>query len=192
MRIVNNNQGILQLFSRMNGNRTNTNKLFGNTASSRHFGIGGRNTLEDLLSGHYKNSYGVEGMCVTGRSDYKKTIPVSDEMKQHVLEDVKKAYYKYNGMSGDNEAEWDAYYRKNNEYYKTLRKEDRLSACWTLNQLHLGISKKVTAAIKAEVPGWTAGKPIPEGLLDKIFADESITSMVSGKSGTTEGLDIKI
>lgn len=192
MRIVNNNQGILQLFSRMNGNRTNTNKPFGNMPISRRSSADGRNTLEDFLSGHRKNSYGVEGMCVTGRSDYKKIITVSDEMKQHVLEDVKRAYYKYNGMSGDNEAEWDAYYRKNNEYYKTLRKEDRLSACWTLNQLHLGVSKKVTAAIKAEVPGWTAGKPIPEGLLDKIFADESITSMVSGKSGTTEGLDIKI
>ena len=192
MRIVNNNQGILQLFSRMNGNRINTNKPFGNMPISRRSSAGGRNTLEDFLSGHRKNSYGVEGMCVTGRSDYKKIIPVSDEMKQYVLEDVKRAYYKYNGMSGDNEAEWDAYYRKNNEYYKTLRKEDRLSACWTLNQLHLGISKKVTAAIKAEVPGWTTGKPIPEGLLDKIFADESITSMVSGKSGTTEGLDIKI
>lgn len=37
MRIVNNNQGILQLFSRMNGNRTNTNKPFGNTALSRRF-----------------------------------------------------------------------------------------------------------------------------------------------------------
>ncbi len=192
MRIVNNNQGILQLFSRMNGNRTNVNKPFGNTPISIRSSAGGRNTLEDFLSGHRKNSYGVEGMCVTGRSDYKKIISVSDEMKQHVLEDVKMGYYKYNGMSGDNEAEWDAYYRKNNEYYKTLKKEDRLSACWTLNQLHLGISKKVTAAIKAEVPGWTAGKPIPEGLLDKIFADESITSMVSGKSGTTEGLDIKI
>ena len=192
MRVVNNNQGILQFFSRVNGNRANTNKPFGNTALSRRSSAGGRNTLEDFLSGHRKNSYGVEGMCVTGRSDYKKIIPVSDEMKQHVLEDVKMGYYKYNGMSGDNEAEWDAYYRKNNEYFKILKKEDRLSAAWTLNQLHLGISKKVTAAIKAEVPGWTAGKPIPEGLLDKIFADESITSMVSGKSGTTEGFDIKI
>ncbi len=192
MRIVNNNQGILQLFRGMNGNRTNANKPFGNTALSRRSGAGGRNTLEDFLSGHRKNSYGVEGMCVTGRSDYKKIIPVSDEMKQHVLEDVKMAYYKYNGMSGDNEAEWDAYYRKNNIYYKTLKKEDRLSACWTLNQLHLGISKKVTSAIKAEVPGWTAGKPIPEGLLDKIFADESITSMVSGKSSSGNGFDAMI
>lgn len=192
MRIVNNNQGILQLFSRMNGNRTNTNKPFLRCPERKSSSVFLPPALDRLNMGILPNSYGVEGMCVTGRSDYKKIIPVSDEMKQHVLEDVKRAYYKYNGMSEDNEAEWDAYYRKNNEYYKTLRKEDRLSACWTLNQLHLGISKKVTAAIKAEVPGWTAGKPIQEGLLDKIFADESITSMVSGKSGTTEGLDIKI
>ena len=192
MRIGNNYQGIMQIFSRMNGGKSNTSMPFSSGTSTRRSVTGGRNTLEDFLSGHRKNSYGVEGMCITGRSDYKKIIPVSDEMKQHVLEDVKMAYYKYNGMSGDNEAEWDAYYRKNNEYYKTLKKEDRLSACWTLNQLHLGISKKVTTAIKAEVPGWTAGKPIPEGLLDKIFADENITSMVSDKSSTKEGFDIKI
>lgn len=128
---------------------------------------------------------------MTGRSDYKKIIPVSDEMKQHVLEDVKMAYYKYNGMSGDNEAEWDAYYRKNNEYYKTLKKEDRLSAAWTLNQLHLGISGKVTSALKEKIPGWTAGRPIPEGMLDEIFADENITSMVMGKSGGSKGIDIQ-
>ncbi len=30
------------------------------------------------------------------------------------------------------------------------------------------------------------------GVLDEIFADESITSMVSGKSGTAEGLDIQV
>lgn len=42
---------------------------------------------------------------------------------------VKNAYYKYNGMSGDNKAEWDAFYYKSNEYYKTLKREDRLSAC---------------------------------------------------------------
>jgi len=29
-------------------------------------------------------------------------------------------------------------------------------------------------------------------VLDEIFADESITSMVSGKSGMVEGLDIQV
>ena len=106
------------------------------------------------------------------------------------MADVKGAYYKYNGMSGDNEAERDAYYRKNNEYYKTLKREDRLSAAWTLGQLHLEISGRVSDAIKERVPGWTEGHPIPAGLLDEIFADESITSLVTGKTGETKGLDI--
>ncbi len=146
------------------------NGLFGGYTTGQRRAPQGVNTLEDLLSGHYKNSYGVEGMCVTGRSDWKRIIDVSDEMKQHVLEDIKTAYYKYNGMSGDNEAEWDAYYRTLNNYYKTLPVEDRLPACWTFNQLHLELSGKVTSAIKAEMPGWTAGQPVPTDLLDRIFS----------------------
>ncbi len=191
MRIGNNNQLILQLFQRMNGININKTNLFKMTNTSKRSG-GYKNDLEEFLAGHRKNSYGVEGMDVTGRNgDYKKIIPVSKEMKEHVLNDVKNAYYKYNGMSGDNEAEWDAYYRKNNEYYKTLKREDRLSACWTLGQLNLEISHRVSNAIKSKVPGWQAGNPIPNGLLDEIFADESITSLVYGESFSKAELDIR-
>ncbi|KAI4452334.1 hypothetical protein C823_006916 [Eubacterium plexicaudatum ASF492] len=44
MRMGNNSQGIWQLFSRMNGNN----------AFGRSSGAGGRNTLEDQLTGHRK------------------------------------------------------------------------------------------------------------------------------------------
>lgn len=188
---INNNQMILQLFQRFNGVNQNKKGLFKTTNASKR-SDGYKNDLEAFLAGHRKNSYGVEGMDVTGRNgDYKKIIPVSKEMKEHVLNDVKNAYYKYNGMSGDNEAEWDAYYRKNNEYYKTLKREDRLSACWTLGQLNLEISHRVSNAIKSKVPGWQAGNPIPNGLLDEIFADESITSLVYGESVSKAELDIR-
>ncbi len=192
MRIGNNNQLFLQLFSKMSGMNTNKTDPFKMTNMPKRSG-GYKNDLEEFLAGHRKNSYGVEGMDVTGRNgDYKKIIPVSDEMKEHVLNDVKNSYYKYNGMSGDNEAEWDAYYRKNNEYYKTLKREDRLSACWTLGQLHQEISHRVTSAIKSQIPGWQAGNPIPHEMLDKIFSDESIISLVYGKSSVTEELNVKV
>lgn len=145
-----------------------------------------RNTIEDLYSGHFKNSYGVEGMCVTGRSDYKKIIDVSEEMKTHVLEDTKRAYYKYNGMSGGNDKEEEAYARGLNEYYKTLDKKDRLSAAWTLGQLRLELSREVADEIREEVPGWKAGEAIPAGLLDKIFAGERIASILAGKPETVK------
>ena len=64
MHIGNNNQEIWQFFSRMNGGKANTNMLFGSGASKGNY-CG--NTIDDLRSGHFKNSYGVEGMGITGR-----------------------------------------------------------------------------------------------------------------------------
>ena len=46
--------------------------------------------------------------------------------------------------------------------------------------------------MKEKVPGWTHGNQIPSDVLDEIFADENITSMVSRKSGMAEGMDMKI
>ena len=140
-----------------------------------------RNTIEDLYSGHYKNSYGVEGMCVTGRNDYKKIVDVSEDMKEHVLKEVKKSYYKYNGMSGGNEREDEAYARGLNEYYKTLDREERLSAAWTLGQLSLELSGVVTDAIREKVPGWQAGEQIPAGMLDEIFTSKAIKNILTRK-----------
>ena len=185
MRIGNNNQGIWQLFRK----GTNGNLPF--TGTPGNVSKGNEKAIADLLSGRRKNSYGVEGMRITGRTDWKRIINVSDEMKQHVLEDVK-GIYKYGGMSGDNAAETDAYYDKIHSYVKTLKPSDRSPATWTLSQLHLDLAHAVTSAVKEKVPRWTHGQPIPSDVLDEIFADESITSMVSGKSGTAEGLDVKI
>ena len=179
VRIGNNSQGIWQLLSRMNGNN----------AFGRSSGAGGRNTLEDLLTGHYKNSHGVEGMVITQGSNRKRIMPVSDEMKQFVYNDVKDAFYKYNGMSGDNEAEQKRYSAVINNYLKTIKKEDRSATSWTLGQMKVNFANKVASAVKEKVPGWTYGKPIPSDVLDEIFADEGITSTVSGEA---KGLDMKI
>lgn len=78
--------------------------------------------------------------------------------------------------------------RAKNNYYKTLKKEDRAAAAWALGQLEISIARKVSGAVKAKVPGWAHGDPIPSDVLDEIFADEGITSMVTEKSGTAGGL----
>lgn len=151
------------------------------------------NTIEDLRSGHYKNSYGVEGMLLTGDPGQKRIIDVSDEMKNLVLENVKKAYYQYNGMSGDNQAEEEAYHGARNEYYKTLARDDRVPASWTLSKLEQKLAQEVSGAIKEKMPGWSAGQQISKDLLDEIFADGKITSIVTGdikevlsKTGSTQ------
>ncbi len=185
MRIGNNNQGIWQFFKK------GANENFPFAGVPGNGSKGNEKAIADLLSGRRKNSYGVEGMRITGRTDWKRIINVSDEMKQHVLEDVKKEFYQYGGMSGDNTAETDAYYDKIHSYVKTLKASDRSPATWTLSQLHLDLAHAVTTAVKEKVPGWTNGQQIPSDILDEIFADESITSMVSGKSGGGKGIDIQ-
>lgn len=169
-----------------------TNGKFPFTGAPGNISKGNEKAIADLLSGRRKNSYGVEGMRITGRTDWKKIINVSDEMKQHVFEGVKKEFYQYGGMSGDNTAETDAYYDKIHSYVKTLKASDRSPATWTLSQLHLDLAHALTTAVKEKVPGWTNRQQIPSDVLDEIFADESITSMVSGKSSGTKGLDVKI
>ena len=188
MYIGNYYQGIMRLFSGMHGRGIHANMpLFG--GASRRPNAGGRNTLEDLLTGHYKNSHGVEGMVITKGSNRKRTMPVSDEMKQFVYNDVKNAFYKYNGMSGDNEAEQKRYSAVINNYLKTIKKEDRSATSWTLGQMKVNFANKVASAVKEKVPGWTYGKPIPSDVLDEIFVDEGITSTVSGE---VKGLDMRI
>lgn len=130
--------------------------------------------IADLLSGRRKNSYGVEGMRITGRSDWKKIINVSDEMKQHVYEGVKKEFYKYGGMSGDSVSEHNAYYNKIHSYVKTLNAKDRSSATWTVSQLHLELAHRVNQSVKERIPSWTSGQPIPHDILDEIFADDTL------------------
>ena len=185
MRIGNNSRGIWQLFS---------NKSFPFSGAKNQKSNPNSKAIEDLLSGRRKNSYGVEGMRITGRSDWKRIINVSDEMKQHVFEDVKKEFYKYGGMSGDNTAETDAYYDKIHSYVKSLDLSTRRAAPWTLSQLHLEISGRVTQAVKEKDPTWTAGNPISHEILDEIFAGDAIyqDSVNALYSKGSKGLDIQI
>lgn len=180
---INNSQLILQLFS---------NKTSPFAGSTNRKSNPNAKAIEDLLSGRRKNSYGVDGMRITGRTDWKKIIDVSDEMKQHVFDDVKKEFYKYGGMSGDNKSETDAYFDKIHSYIKTLKPNDRSSAAWTLSQLHLDLAHAVNNAVKTKCPGWSSGQPITSDVLDEIFDDDSIKSMVTGKSAETKELDFRI
>lgn len=103
MYIGNYYQGIMRLFSGTHGRGIHANMpLFG--GGSRRSNAGGRNTLEDLLTGHYKNSHGVEGMVITKGSNRKRIMPVSDEMKQFVYNNVKDAFYNLNSAKNYNEA----------------------------------------------------------------------------------------
>lgn len=148
--------------------------------------------IADLLSGRRKNSYGVEGMRITGRSDWKKIIQVSDEMQRHVYEDVKKEFYQHGGMSGSSAAEHDAYYDRIHSYIKTLDAKDRSPATWTLSRLHLGLAHQVNQKVRDRIPSWTAGQPIPREILDEIFADDALLQDTMDTISGSKALNVTV
>ncbi len=77
-------------------------------------------------------------------------------------------------MSCDNTAETDTYYDKIHSYVKSLDLSTRCVVPWTLSQLHLEISERVTQAVKEKDPTWTAGQPISHEILDEILAGDAI------------------
>lgn len=135
-------------------------------------------------NGRLINSDGMEGMDITGRTDFRRLIPISEHMAQHAIDDVKKAFYEHGGMSGDDMREADAYHQKIKDYLWTVDVDDRAAATWTINQVHLNTANAVKDAVREKVPDWDWGKPIDPKVLDEIFADETITSKF------TEGIDV--
>lgn len=170
-----------QMFSNLNRKTKSAqtlSSLFGAYAPQSNSLFGGKGSQGSPEKSH-KNPYAIEGMDITGRTDWKKIIPVSSEMVDHVIEDVKTSFYKYAGMSGGNVAEDDAYYAKIIDYVKTLDPKDRSPATWTLNQVHFNVVGAVTQALKERIPNWEAGQAINPEILDEIFSDESITQKFS-------------
>ncbi len=135
------------------------------------------NTLADLLSGHRKNSYGVEGMDITGGNNDRRIIKVSDEIKTHIWKDIKSSFYKRGGMSGSTQ-DMDAYFDKIHAYIKKTSRENRKAAAWTLSQLSTDLAGKVARAVKEQVPDWNWGQSIPQDVLDEIFSDDKAAAFL--------------
>lgn len=186
-----NYSNFLRLFSKNNKDDfiSNLKNSFSNVSGSYN-----GNTIEDVLKGTVKNSYGVEGMDITNKKAWQKVIPVSESMIKNAVNDVKKSFYEYGGMSGDKKSEYDAYSAKLNAYYKTLDVEDRLAASWTLDQIRLELAEHVKKEVQAQNPKWKVGQPIDSKVLDKIFAEEKVTSKYkhSAVTGTYKGFNKRV
>ena len=153
--------------------------------SLRAIPIGGFCAME----GEDEESTHDDAFC--NKKPWQKVIPVSESMIKNAVNDVKKSFYEYGGMSGDKKSEYDAYSAKLNAYYKTLDVEDRLAASWTLDQIRLELAEHVKKEVQAQNPKWKVGQPIDSKVLDKIFAEEKVTSKYkhSVVTGTYKGIN---
>lgn len=147
----------VKLFSGMNRkNNGINNTLFTNSSSA------GAQLLKN--NGYEKvNIYGMEGMDITGRSDFKKIVSVSDEAKEKISDCIKKDFINNFGMTGKNSKRHDIV----RNYISTLPAKDRASATWTLNQLMISEGQKLADKVKEQNPTWKPGQPFDTSILEK-------------------------
>ncbi len=145
--------------------------------------------IKNLMSQYDKNgdwvdpNTGLTGLAVTdeNRNSYKHIISIPESSRDEMFELAKKEFLSENGtLNGDTTKRESVYIN----LYKKMKKDDRLSAGWTLEQYEHQYRQAFAAAAKAANPKWKAGDPIPEGALDNLTR-ESVEK--SGKS-----VDMKI
>lgn len=176
----NNMKGFLQysllnkLFSQKNGNQA------GITSPTGANTIGG---VKHKHSNMYYDENGIPWMskeqadrCITGRSDWKKIVSVSDEVKADLAEVVKEDFISTNGKSIPEGT------RRNdviNRYLSILPSTQRSSASWTLDRMAGDYGSRLEALVKKNNPGWKPGDAFDASILDQL-------------DGTLGGVDFKV
>lgn len=129
--------------------------------------------IKNLMSQYDKHgdwidpNTGLTGLAVTdeNRNSYKHIISIPESSRDEMFELAKKEFIQENGtLNGDTTKRESVY----TNLYRKMKKDDRLSAGWTLEQYEHQYRQAFAAAAKAADPKWKAGDSIPAGALDGI------------------------
>ncbi len=155
--------------------------------------LGGREAHMRNVMGNFNSDgdfVGPGGVVVPGmyhgedgkvdRSTWQQLIPVSDEMRQKMFDNVKREFIQENGISNGDTTKRSQIFR---EYQLSVKKEDRAKGTWTLQQYEGKYRSAMYAAVKAENPKWEPGQPFDPGILDSVTRESVESQLV--KSGNT-------
>ena len=153
------------------------NKLFSQTSGSKAgipkpTGINFSGNVKYRNSNMYYDENGIPWRskeeaerCITGRSDWRKIVSVSDKVKTDLAEVVKHDFISTNGK-GIPEGT-----RRNdviNKYLSTLPSKQRSSASWTLDRMAGDYGSRLEALVKKNNPNWKPGDAFDTSILDQL------------------------
>ena len=107
------------------------------------------------------NPYCPEGMDITGRTDFRRIVPVDEGVANKIKSLVFESMKKNCGMS-DGEIESEII----RNHVMSLPPEERAAAGWTLNQISLQEADRLGEYVHQRDPSWNWGKPVKPGILD--------------------------
>lgn len=133
----------------------------------------GEKSIEEINAMLVKMGYVEEGMFLTGDESYKKIVPVSDEIKEKLIETVRRQFVTNgNGMGEARDGDEIGAIMK--EYRANISPSERLSVTWTLSQIVQSENKRLVNYVKANVPGWQHGQSISPSILKEAVSGNSL------------------
>ena len=106
--------------------------------------------------------HGMDGS--TDRSTWQQIIPVSEDARQMMFDNVKREFIKENGISNGNTTKGLKY----SDNINSVKKEDRAKGTWTLHSMKAIIVLHFIICKKAADPNWEASQPFDTKILDNI------------------------
>lgn len=134
--------------------------------------------------GDYINpTTGLAGLLITdkNRASKNKIISIPESSRDEMFELVKKEFLRENGvLNGDTTRRSDVY----TNLYRKMKKNDRLSAGYTLQQYERQYRQALISAAKESDPGWQIGYPVKDGAFDNITRESVEKGMTDSGNGT--------
>ena len=107
------------------------------------------------------NPYGTPGMSLNDAGDYRKIVPVDEDVAQQVRQ-IAFDHMK-NGFGVSDGEDISQVIR---DYTMSLAPEQRLSASWTLNEIFHSEATRLGEYVHQQDPSWDWGKPFDTSILD--------------------------
>lgn len=132
------------------------------------------------------NSHGIAGMDITGKdpSEWHKIVEVSEEGRQSMFDMVKREFIQEKGIANGDTTQRSEVFAA---YQRSIPKQDRLTATWTLGQYERQYNKAMYEAVRASNPGWQPGMDFDESVLDGITR-ESVEARIVQTGSDSLGL----
>jgi len=103
-----------------------------------------------------------------GDNSWKKTVSVPDDVKNDIISTVRRQFLENgNGMSKDGGVDGMEVLGMIEKYKKSIPRDERLSATWTLERMMIGEQQRLVNYVKDNVSGWTQGQPFDRDILLK-------------------------
>ena len=113
----------------------------------------------------WANTNGMKGMYIRGGQDWKKIIPVSDDVKRQLEDVVKRDFIATNGKSIPDGSKRNDVIIK---YLGTISADKRSPASWTLGKMAGDYTSRLEALVKEINPNWKPGNAFDTSILDQL------------------------